>query len=162
MGEIRFTGSKQPYGWMGNMSPYPVMWEGKMWKTTEALFQAMRFPPETPFPELIRNESFPMSAKLKAKANEKWMNVEQLSKSDLNNMYTCIKLKVTQHPNLLIELLNTGNKEIYEDVTKRGDKGSNLFWGAIKKPSGEWVGDNKLGVLWMKLREELKNQLNRG
>jgi hypothetical protein len=31
-----------PYGWLGNMSQYPDF-GGVIWKTTEALFQGLRF-----------------------------------------------------------------------------------------------------------------------
>lgn len=154
---INFTKTRLPYGWMGNMSPYPVIWDNKQWRTTEALFQAMRFPPETPFPELIREEKSPMGAKLKAKSNAQWMDVEQLSDKDLANMEICVRLKLEQHVNLVKDLLDTGDAIIYEDVTSRGSGGSNLFWGALKQPNGIWSGRNHLGKIWMKLREELKN-----
>ena len=34
---------------------------------------------------------------------------------------------------------------------------SGTFWGAVLK-DGEWMGENLLGKLWMKLREELKQK----
>ena len=42
MNEIWFTKVNLPYGWLGNMAPYPVLHDGCRWLTTEALFQAMR------------------------------------------------------------------------------------------------------------------------
>jgi predicted NAD-dependent protein-ADP-ribosyltransferase YbiA (DUF1768 family) len=42
MNEIWFTKVNLPYGWLGNMAPYPVLHDGCSWLTTEALFQAMR------------------------------------------------------------------------------------------------------------------------
>jgi predicted NAD-dependent protein-ADP-ribosyltransferase YbiA (DUF1768 family) len=35
-----------------------------------------------------------------------------------------------------------------------------LFWGSAKIV-GEWVGRNKLGILWMDLREELKEEIKK-
>ena len=36
---IAFTKVALPFGWLGNMAPYPVTYGGKAWRTTEALFQ---------------------------------------------------------------------------------------------------------------------------
>ena len=44
---ISFTKVSLPFGWLGNMSPFPILYEGKEWKTTEALFQALRFDDES-------------------------------------------------------------------------------------------------------------------
>lgn len=155
--EIAFTKTKLPYGWMGNMSAYPVTdSEGKQWRTTEALFQAMRFAEDDPIREDIRFEKSPMGAKLKAKGNKDKMVVEQLSLEDLTNMRYCVRLKIEQHQELKDLLVNSGDIPIYEDVTNRGRKGSNLFWGALKLEDGTWEGENWLGRIWMELRDELR------
>ena len=39
---ITFTEVDLPFGWLGNMVRFPVKYGGKWWKTTEALFQALR------------------------------------------------------------------------------------------------------------------------
>lgn len=152
---IAFTSVKLPYGWLGNMSPYPIKFGEDTYRTTEALFQALRFK-DNDIKALIREEKSPMGAKLVAKGRVSEMYVKQLSDKDIMNMKMCLKLKLLQHPNLVTELLETGDKVIIEDVTKRGDKGSNLFWGAMLVDE-KWVGENTLGKLWMGLRKELKN-----
>ena len=38
-----FNGVNEPNGWMGNMAPYPIPYNGQVWLTSEALFQSMRF-----------------------------------------------------------------------------------------------------------------------
>jgi predicted NAD-dependent protein-ADP-ribosyltransferase YbiA (DUF1768 family) len=43
MDVINFTKNNLPYGWLGNMSQYPIDFGGVIWKTTEALFQGLRF-----------------------------------------------------------------------------------------------------------------------
>lgn len=158
MSYISFTKVDLPYGWLGNMSPYPVEYDGKTWRTTEALFQALRFSDES-IREIIRNEKSPMGAKLKAKSLMKLdpskVCVTPLSEKDLDNMMMCLKLKLDQHPQLVKDLLKTGESEIYEDVTSRGKRGSNLFWGALKE-NGDWVGNNHLGKMWEELRESYK------
>lgn len=59
---IAFSKVREPHGWMGNMSPHPLEMFGKSWRTSEALFQAMRFTDEAPREE-IRSKTSPMAAK---------------------------------------------------------------------------------------------------
>lgn len=152
---IGFTKVALPYGWLGNMSPFPLTFGGKEWRTSEALFQSLRFKDEA-IQELIRAEKSPMGAKFVMKANKEHITTEPHSKKDVMNMKMCLKLKLQQHPHLVQELIDTGDKVIVEDVTARGDKGGNLFWGAMLV-DGEWVGENTLGKLWMDLRKEHQN-----
>jgi predicted NAD-dependent protein-ADP-ribosyltransferase YbiA (DUF1768 family) len=156
MDVINFTKTKLPYGWMGNMSPFPILFGDETYRTTEALFQALRFS-DNEIKAIILAEKSPMGAKLAAKARASEMTVKQLSETDVNNMRMCLKMKLEQHPNLIKELLETGDMVIIEDVTNRGDKGSNLFWGAMLV-DGEWVGQNVLGNIWMDLRTKLKEK----
>lgn len=151
---IGFTKVALPYGWLGNMSPFPIEYDGKTWRTTEALFQALRFD-DAEIKELIREQKSPMAAKMMAKKYKSQMTILPLSTLDLLNMEMCVKLKIEQHPELAKELISTGNLEIIEDVTRRGSAGSNLYWGALND-NGEWVGLNNLGKIWMKLRDQLK------
>lgn len=152
---IGFTKVALPYGWLGNMSPYPLEFGGKQWRTSEALFQSLRFK-DKDIQEQIRLEKSPMGAKFVMKANKEHITTEPHSLKDVRNMRMCLRFKLEQHPNLVEELINTGDKTIIEDVTARGDKGGNLFWGAMLV-DGEWVGENTLGKLWMELRKEYKN-----
>jgi predicted NAD-dependent protein-ADP-ribosyltransferase YbiA (DUF1768 family) len=160
MNYIAFTKVALPYGWLGNMSPYPITYNGEVWRTTEALFQALRFN-DPDIQKEIRDEKSPMGAKFKAKSIIQGLkesgeihkiSVTPLSSEDLKNMEMCVKLKVSQHPDLLNELLKTGDLPIYEDVTSRGRKGSNLFWGALLE-NGVWIGQNNLGKIWESIRD---------
>lgn len=151
--DIAFTKVKLPYGWLGNMSPYPIKFGEHTYLTTEALFQALRFSDQE-IQKQIREQKSPMAAKLVAKGRVEDMVIEQLSEKDVANMKMCVRLKLEQHPQLKEELLNTNKRLIVEDVTNRGNKGSNLFWGAMLV-DGEWDGKNVLGNIWMEMREEL-------
>src|ERR1700744_2680533 len=145
MSEIAFTKVGLPYGWLGNMAPYPIEYDGRMWRTTEALFQALRFT-DKGIQEKIRDQKSPMAAKMVAKAGRDQMTVKPLGPEDLGNMVLCLKLKLATHIQLKVLLLATGEARIIEDCTNR-PQGTGLFWGAAKK-DGVWVGENKLGVLW--------------
>lgn len=143
---------KEAFGWLGNMSPYPVTHEGTTYRTTEALFQALRFNDEKII-ESIRKQKSPMAAKMIAKKFRDQMVVEPMSDADLFNMKMVLRLKLEQHPKLKADLLATGEEEIVEDCTKR-PRGSGLFWGGALK-GDKWVGENWLGWLWMELRDSL-------
>jgi ribA/ribD-fused uncharacterized protein len=148
---VSFTKVSQPYGWLGNMSPYPVEHNGKTYKTTEALFQAMRFVDEEII-ESIRKCPSPMGAKMIAKKNRGKAVIEKCSESDIKNMRLCLILKIQQHQVIAKQLLGTGDQEIIEDTTNRNRK---CPWGA-KKIDGRWIGENLLGKIWMELRSEMK------
>lgn len=150
---IGFTKVALPFGWLGNMAPFPVVWEGVTWKTTEALFQALRF--EDPqIREKIRLEKSPFSAKLVAKSHRSEMSIEPLSAKDIKNMILCVRLKLDQHPELKEELKKTGDAILFEDVSSRKTRGSSLFWGAYLQ-DGELIGKNILARIWMKERVNL-------
>lgn len=144
---------KDSYGWLGNMSPYPVTFEGEKYNTTEALFQCLRFKDQEVIKE-IRDQKSPMAAKMIAKKHKNKMLVSPLSNQDLDNMRLVLNLKVQQHPNLKTDLLRTKEHQIIEDCSKR-PRGSGLFWGAAFK-NNSWIGENWLGKLWMEIRDEDK------
>lgn len=152
--EILITKVKEPGGWLSNMSPHPVSYEGKRWRTCEALFQALRLEDEDSR-EVIRAESSPMAAKMVAKRFKKKRVVEPMSEADLANMRLCVSLKLAQHVLLKRKLWWSRDAMIIEDCSSRGSRGSNLFWGAMRVPGG-WRGESWLGRIWMELRSELK------
>jgi predicted NAD-dependent protein-ADP-ribosyltransferase YbiA (DUF1768 family) len=94
----------EAYGWMGNMAPYPITVEGKIWRTSEALFQGMRFDDEV-IKEIIRKEKSPMAAKMKAKKYSNQMVVVPMSELDVDQMKKCVRMKFDQHPELKKMLL---------------------------------------------------------
>ena len=147
---IGFTKVALEYGWLGNMAPFPITYDGKLWRTSEALFQALRFD-DNLIREAIRAEKSPMGAKFKAKSYKESLMVMPTSSDDLINMRLCIKLKLESHPTLLTELKNTGSAIIFEDVSSRV-RGNNLFWGAMLIDNN-LTGENHLGKIWMELRD---------
>ena len=152
---IAFTKVVLPHGWLGNMASFPVKHDGKWWKTTEALFQALRYDDPT-IKEEISAQPSPMGAKMKAKKFKAKMIVAPKSPQDLANMEMVLRLKLQHHKELVQQLLDTGNETIIEDCSSRPG-GSGKFWGAAWK-DGQWVGENTLGKLWMKLRDELRDK----
>jgi ribA/ribD-fused uncharacterized protein len=154
---IEFTKVDLPYGWLGNMYASEIDYEGKKWRTSEALFQALRYE-NAEIKEIIRNEKSPIAAKMKAKSKEfeNQKVVVPMSERDVENMKMVVKLKFDQHEDLKNKLLKTGNHVIVENIGNRNGA-RHLFWG-MKKVNGEWMGENKMGKILMQLREEYKNE----
>ena len=166
MNLIKFTSTKMPFGWMGNMAgfwdktPLNISCDGKSWNSSENLFQAMRFNDD----KIIRLIAAPNGyySKIVAKKHKEHMCIEPMAEQDVCNMCYIVLLKIVQHPILLNELLNgTGeiidngyvnpfgeDTLIIEDVSFRMG-GSGLFWGAAKIPNSEmWAGYNILGEIF--------------
>ena len=159
---IAFTKVAYPYGWLGNMSPHPLQKDGVTYRTAEHLFQCMRFPRHPEIQEAIRAEKSPMGAKMRTKKYRSSVDGKICGPADLRRMEECLRLKCKQHPQVLQSLLKTGNAQLIEDCTGRPHDievdGRNHakgqpFWGARwDKTDRLWVGQNALGVLWVKLR----------
>ena len=144
----------EEFGALGNMSRHPIE-HGVVWPRAEHLFQALRLSCPK-LREEIRAINNPMAAKMRAKklmkAHPEELLVTPLDEADVDNMRRVLRLKLEQHPEVRALLLSTGGRLIVEDATRR-QRGSGLFWGAALK-DGEWEGQNWLGRLWMRLREE--------
>ena len=154
--------SKDPNGWMGNMSPFSVEYAGLRYRTSEALFQCLRFDPRDTVCEEIRLEKSPVGAKKIAERNAGRRVVEPMSQADLANMKLCLMLKIRQHPELEHKLMRTRGRKIIEDCSRRRG-GRGLFWGLATNDEGRWViGSNWLGNLWMNLREDIRSEHDRG
>jgi predicted NAD-dependent protein-ADP-ribosyltransferase YbiA (DUF1768 family) len=105
----------------------------------------------------IREASNGFTSKLVAKKMQDQMIIERCSESDVANMRLCVDLKFKQNADVRKQIQETSDALIVEDVTARGAKGTNLFWGAMKTDNDQdgtmgWVGENKLGVIWMDIR----------
>lgn len=148
---IAFTKVRMPWGWLGNMSPHPIIFDGVEYPTAEHLFQSMRLPKGHPAIKKMLSNRNPMAAKFLAKSLTSEFIIDQLSPEDIENMRIVIRNKIDQHSDLRLRLIETGERRIIEDVTSRANKGSAKFWGAAFE-KGEWVGQNWLGRLWMDLR----------
>ena len=148
---IAFRKTKEHYGGLSNMaSGFPIVVNGIRIPTSEALYQACRYPNRPEVQRLIIGQRSPMTAKMKAKrfigdTRRDWDNVR------VRIMRWCLRVKLAQHWTTFGRLLlSTGDAPIVEDSRK------DAFWGAKRTNDGELVGTNALGRLLMELREELK------
>jgi ribA/ribD-fused uncharacterized protein len=152
---IWFKKVAEPYGWMGNMAPYPIQYTGKTWRTSEALFQSLRYA-DPLIIEQIREQKSPMGAKLVAKSSVNIVHrvVSAMSPQDILNMEMCVLLKFQQHDDIAKLLKATAPNHIYEDATNR-NKVNDLFWGAQRDPNNPnepIKGQNTMGEILMRVR----------
>jgi predicted NAD-dependent protein-ADP-ribosyltransferase YbiA (DUF1768 family) len=109
------------------MAPLAVVHEDIRYRTTEALFQVLRFS-DLAIREDIRKQASPMAAKMIAKKNRSQMVVIPQSQRDLDNMAMVLRLKIEQHPQLVVSLLATKQSLIVEDCTKRPGGSGPFGW----------------------------------
>ncbi|MFN5860595.1 MAG: NADAR family protein, partial [Pseudanabaena sp.] len=118
--------------------------------TSEALYQACRFPHLPEVQRLIIAERSPMTAKMKSKPYRDNSRVDwDIVRTKV--MRWCLQVKLVQNWEKFSELLlETGDLPIVEDSRKDD------FWGA--KPEDEEIltGANVLGRLLMQVREQIK------
>lgn len=131
---------------------FPLRINGIRILTSEALYQACRFPHLPDIQRLIISEASPMTAKMRSKPHRKnsrhdWDYVR------VKIMRWCLRVKLALNWNKFSDLLlSTGEKSIVEESRK------DSFWGAKPTDRFTLVGMNILGRLLMELREKLKTE----
>ena len=143
--EIKFYKVNDDYGFMSNFAPYPFSDGGKIWPTSEHYFQAQKFlVPQ--IQEIIRQIVSPMDAALEGRNRQNPLRSDWEEVKD-EVMLQAFRMKFSQNPDIAKELMATGDAIIIEHT--RND----AYWA----DGGDGSGKNKLGLLLMQVREELKN-----
>jgi ribA/ribD-fused uncharacterized protein len=150
---ISFRKTREAFGGLSNMaSGFPINICGVRIATSEALYQACRFPHLPDVQRLILDQVSPMTAKMRSKPYRResrpdWDSVR------IPIMKWCLRIKLAQNwPKFGDLLLETGDRPIVEDSSKDD------FWGAMRDEQGVLRGQNVLGRLLMELREKLRNE----
>lgn len=148
---VRFRKTNEEFGGLSNMAPgFPVVVLGHRIRTSEALYQACRFPHMPEVQQMIINEGSPMTAKMRSKPYRKdsrpdWDDVR------VKVMKWCLRVKLAYNWRKFSELLlSTGERSIVEDSRK------DSYWGAMPKGDDALAGQNVLGRLLMDLRKKLQ------
>ena len=154
---IVFKRTRETFGGLSNMAiGYDIMVGRIIVRSSEALYQACRYPHLIDLQKIIIDQKEPMAAKmesipLRSQTRNDWDVVR------VPIMRWCLKAKLACNWSSIKKLiLSTKNKPIVEE-SKRDN-----YWGAIPQANGELKGQNQLGRLLMELREELlkENNLN--
>ncbi|MGO6748233.1 NADAR family protein [Rhizobium ruizarguesonis] len=150
---VTFRKTNEDFGGLSNMAPgYPLVIDRVRIRTSEALYQACRFPHMPDVQRMIIEETSPMTAKMRSKpyrdkSRPDWDQVR------VPIMRWCLRVKLVQnHEKFSNLLLATGNRPIVEDSRK------DEYWGARVNDTGELFGKNVLGRLLMELRQQLRDQ----
>ena len=150
---VVFRKTSEAFGGLSNMaSGYPIRIADCRILTSEALYQACRFPHMPEVQRLIIGQRSPMTAKMKSKPHRKnsrpdWEAVR------VPIMKWCLRIKLVQNwEKFSTLLLDTGQRRIVEESRKDD------FWGAKPKDEEILQGQNVLGRLLMELREILRER----
>ena len=143
---IYFYGTKGPYGAFSNFAYYGFTLDALYWPTSEHFFQAAKFQ-GTEYAESIRKAKSPkIAAKMgrsrKHPLRPDWEDVKE------NVMRRALMQKFTEHKDLRLLLLDTGDLEIVESSP------IDYYWGCGQ----EGTGKNRLGLLLMEVRDILRKQ----
>lgn len=130
---------------LSNMYPCELTYNGIKFNNLESLFQSFKaIDKQHEYGGLVGKVAKAKGRKEKLPANWNEVRVEL--------MYGCLYLKFSQNPKLLERLLATGNEELVE-----GNTWHDTFWGVCTCRECKGRGDNILGKLLMKVREELRH-----
>ena len=150
---IVFLKTNEAFGGLSNMAGgFPLSVSGFRIRTSEALYQACRFPHRPEAQRLIIEMKSPMTAKMKSKlyrhdSRPDWENVL------VNIMRWCLRVKLAQNWRAFSGLLlETEDRPIVEQSRKDD------FWGTKPIDEDTLVGMNVLGRLLMELRDTIKRE----
>lgn len=127
-----------------NFSAHAIEFRGKLYPTSEHAYQAAKCT-DPVGQEAIRSARSPIQAKTLANERYKTARASDWDRKKVAVLEQILRAKLAQHPEAQEALKGSGNEEIVEDSP------SDYFWGEGADGSGQ----NMLGKLWMKLREEL-------
>ena len=135
---------------LDNFSSFKVKWNGYLYASLEEAFQAARYMgSDEEIVERIKHSYSADEAKRIADSNIDKQR-KDWNKKELKIMEELLRLKVKQNPYVKKKLLQTKDYIIVEDSPKDSFWG----WGADRK------GENNLGKLWMKIRDDIKKGEN--
>lgn len=149
---IVFLKTKEAYGGLSNMAGgFPLRVNGLRILTSEALYQACRFPHRSDLQRLIIAQRSPMTAKMKSKPHRRdsrpdWDRVR------VGVMRWCLRVKLAQNWGTFSRLLLSTEDLPIVEQSRKDD-----FWGAKPAEQGTLRGVNALGRLLMELRELVRS-----
>ncbi len=147
---IRFYRVNAEYGCFSNFSPHPIRLKGKKWPTSEHYFQAQKFA-GTHDEEEVRQAKSPMIAARMGRSRKRPLRKDWEAAKD-SIMHEAVLAKFTQHADLRVILLTSGDSTIVEHTE------NDAYWG----DGGDGRGKNRLGQILMQVREELRSIATNG
>lgn len=169
MAKIKFWRVRDKWGEFSNFYVRPIVVDGQKYKSTEHYFQAWKFLPGTmavveddgipvDVHEHVRNQPSPRQAADEGRRKDLPLRADW-DQPDPENpkilvkdgvMVKALYAKFTQHPDLTVLLLSTGDAQIIEDSPK------DSYWGC----GADGKGKDMLGFLLMAIRERLETDMD--
>jgi len=147
--EIRFyRANEKPYGAFSNLYRRTILFEGREFATTEHAYQAGKAR-KPAVRDWILSAPSPSLVAMAAHGLYTWDIVPDWSQIKFDRMRDVLRSKFTQHEDLKLLLLSTGERRLVE--VGRINNAVNRVWGEV---NGK--GQNMLGVLLMEIRNELR------
>ena len=135
---------KNQYFFLSNFYECPIYYNKLVFCNAEAAFQAQKIIDEKEQYKFINlNASQARKLGKTIALREDWEEVKD------NIMYEIVKRKFTVNKELQQKLIDTKDEELVE-----GNWWHDTYWGVDSKTG---IGQNKLGKILMKVREEVKN-----
>lgn len=148
--EIRFyRANERPYGAFSNLYRREFEFEGEVFPTAEHAYQAGKARKPEVRAWLLSAPS-PALLAMAAHGLYYWDISQGWSTKKFDRMKRVLRAKFSQHDDLKRLLLETGDTRLVESATV--DSAVNRLWGEVNG-----VGKNKLGLLLMEVRAELRD-----
>ena len=141
---IMFYGTRDAYGCFSNFARYPITLRGKVWPTTEHYFQAQKFAGTAYEGAILHAASTTIAARM-GRSRDYPLRADWEAVKD-SIMLDALRAKFTQHADAREMLLGTGDAQLVEHTS------NDRYWA----DGGDGSGKNMLGVLLMRVREELR------
>lgn len=138
---------EQEFYVLSNFSSFAIWCNGHLFATAEAAYHWHKFPSSPTVQNAIisaksAHETLILSRQHKGLVRSDWDEVK------CSIMEEILRAKVNQHEYVYRKLMQTGTRELVEDSWRDSYWG----WGPDRK------GENNLGKIWMKIREEIYNK----
>ena len=143
---IRFFSKSDTYRDFSNFANYPIEIDGTLWPTSEHYYQARKFADRDrqerirQLPKAVAAKRY--ASKYRAQVRPDWGAVKDAV------MERALRAKFTQHESLRELLLGSGEETIEENSAR------DYYWGIGE----DGTGQNKLGLLLMRIRAELREE----
>ena len=162
---IKFWGANKPNGYLSNFYFSDFVIDGVTYPTVEHYFQSKKFEGSTEKIlvsssnnrlEKVSHEAYIVGLSHPAETAKEGKRRDFPLRKDWEQvkedvMYTALKAKFTQSLELAIKLRETGSVNLVEDSPY------DYYWGVGRNKTGQ----NRLGVLLMRLRDEIANIIDK-
>jgi len=143
---IHFYERNEPFYMFTNFYDCSFVDKGITWATSEHYFQAHKFEDQSLFQHIAKTRA-PRDAFEEAQKHAQYVRSDWRQGKSLEVMKKAVLLKFKQNQIIQNILLDTGNAKLIEHTV------NDNYWG-----DGGGTGENHLGIILEKVREELRNK----